>query len=331
MFLNPAIMALLACEILSFLVLLVACLLGVKIALGWDVTSTSSRQLDRERRASLVSMAVGYAMAFQVLSLFLFVEAADRMHPLFTGAMCAAGTLHSNPFGYPALLVKVAAVLLCGTWLILNHVDSQSPHYPLLRIKFFLLPPTVLAAGTGGVLFCRYAAGLDPQIITSCCSVLFDGESTILGDQLPRLGSLRAQIVFFALLAWTLGAGRVFLKTRSGAVLYGVASLVMFCISMAAVLSFISPCYYQLPTHHCPFCILQPQYNRAGYLLYAAIFSGGIFGVGTGVLSLVTGNQSINAQTIQGRLCAVSMAAFAVVAAMAAWPLFFSDFRMGGY
>ena len=291
------------------------------------------QQLEREKRAALVSAAVGFAMALQILSLFLFVETADRLHPMFTGAMCAAGTLNANAFGYPALLVKIAAALLCGTWLVINHADAQSPDYPLLRIKFFLLPPAALTAAAGGVLFALYAASLDPEIITSCCSVLFDGEGSTLGDQLPRLGSLWAKIVFFAFLAWTLCSGGVFLKTKREAVPYGACSLVMFFVSIVAVLSFISPSYYQLPTHHCPFCILQPEYHRAGYLLYTAIFAGGICGAGTGALALVARNRSApgTAQEIQGRLCILSMSAYAVVAAMAAWPLVFSGFRLEGY
>ena len=333
MILHPAIMGLLVCETLSLLVLLCASILGWRIAAGWDISSTSSRQLEREQRAALVSVAVGFAMAFQILSLFLFVEAADRMHSLFTGAMCAAGTLHVNAFGYPALLVKIAAVLLCGTWLIINHADGRSPDYPLLRIKFRLLPPAALAAAAGGILFSIFATKLDPEVITSCCGVLFGGEESALSKGLPKLGPGGAQIAFFTLVALTLAAGVLHVKTHKGAMVYGAASLMMFMTSLAAILSFISPYYYQLPTHHCPFCMLQPEYFRSGYLLYVAIFAGGIFGAGTGVLALVARKNSIreSARGIQGRLCVLSMTAFAVVAAMAAWPLVFSTFRMGGY
>ena len=48
-----------------------------------------------------------YALAFEILSLFLFIYTADDLHRLFVGAMCAAGTLYVNAFGYPALMLKV--------------------------------------------------------------------------------------------------------------------------------------------------------------------------------------------------------------------------------
>ena len=37
-----------------------------------------------------------YPFGFQLASLFLFIYTADHLHPLFVGAMCAAGTLYVN-------------------------------------------------------------------------------------------------------------------------------------------------------------------------------------------------------------------------------------------
>ena len=51
-----------------------------------------------------------------------------------------------------------------------------------------------------------------------------------------------------------------------------------------AILSFISPYFYELPTHHCPFCILQSEYGYIGYLLYGALFGSAVTGMGVGVL-----------------------------------------------
>jgi len=41
-----------------------------------------------------------------------------------------------------------------------------------------------------------------------------------------------------------------------------------------AILSFISVYFYELPTHHCPFCILQKEYGYVGYPLYLTLFGG---------------------------------------------------------
>ena len=62
-----------------------------------------------------VSTLLAYVFGFQILSFFLFIYTAGRIQRLFVGAMCAAGTLHVNPFGYPALIVKMANFLAAGS------------------------------------------------------------------------------------------------------------------------------------------------------------------------------------------------------------------------
>jgi hypothetical protein len=44
------------------------------------------------------------------------------------------------------------------------------------------------------------------------------------------------------------------------------------------------PALNELPTHHCPFCILQKEYGYIGYPLYLLLFAGAILGMGVGVL-----------------------------------------------
>ena len=85
---------------------------GIQILRRWDLKSGSELQLTLERKTYLVSTLLAYAFAFQLGSLFLFIYTADHLHPLFVGAMCAAGSLFVNPFGYPTLLLKTATFIL---------------------------------------------------------------------------------------------------------------------------------------------------------------------------------------------------------------------------
>jgi hypothetical protein len=82
---------------------------------------------------------MAWAFGFQILSFFLLVYLADELHRLFVGAMCAAGTLNVNEYGYPALVLKLLNCVLAGVWLILNYTDSQGRDYPLIRRKYSLL------------------------------------------------------------------------------------------------------------------------------------------------------------------------------------------------
>ena len=54
--------------------------------------------------------------------------------------------------------------------------------------------------------------------------------------------------------------------------------------AIASIISFISPYFYALPTHHCPFCILQRDNGYIGYPLYISLLGGTLSGMGTGVL-----------------------------------------------
>lgn len=102
MILSPAILALMMGSAAAVLLALYASILGVRILRHWDLSSGSELQLGLEKRTYLVSTLIAWAFAFQIGSLFLFIFTAEDLHRLFAGAMCAAGTLNVNEFGYPA-------------------------------------------------------------------------------------------------------------------------------------------------------------------------------------------------------------------------------------
>ena len=131
MIIHPAVMALLIGSSLTCFMLVYAVWYGIRILAKWDIKSGSELQLSLERRTYLISTILSYTLVFQILSLFLFIYTADHLHNLFTGAMCAAGVLNVNAFGYPLLILKIADFLLAGIWLIINHADTRGYDYPL--------------------------------------------------------------------------------------------------------------------------------------------------------------------------------------------------------
>jgi hypothetical protein len=54
--------------------------------------------------------------------------------------------------------------------------------------------------------------------------------------------------------------------------------------AIIGVLSFISLYIYEHPHHHCPFCILKPEYDYQGYLLYLPLFVATAAGLGAGAM-----------------------------------------------
>ncbi len=330
MIFHPGILALLLGSALTTCMLCCSAWEGVRIIHGWDIRSGSENQLALERRTYLVSTIMGYVMGFQLLSLFLFIYTADTLSPLFIGAMCAAGSLKVNGFGYPALIVKIVACLLAGLWLIVNAADNQAYDYPLIRLKYWLLlfiAPVVLAETT---LQGFYLLSLEPNIITSCCSVLFSTGAGSVMSGLFAMPHFRAKAMFFAGAALTAAAGlNVYLRGK-GAILFAIASLCHFIVSTIALISFISVYFYELPTHHCPFCLLHQEYGFVGYFLYAAMLTGAVAGTGTGVIEPFRGIPSLRdvVPRMQRKLALVSLMATAVFLGITGYSLVFSNLSM---
>lgn len=329
MILHPAILALLLSSTLISAALLFAAWWGVVILRRWDLRSGSELQLALERRTYLVSTLLSYAFAFELGSLVLYVFTADRLSVLFVGAMCAAGTLHANAFGYPTLFLKIVNALLAGVWLVLHFADTRAYDYPLLRAKYGLLlalTPLVLAEA---YLQARFFTGLEPDLVTSCCGSLFGLGTGSLSSDLASLPLGPTRIAFFACVLVTLALGGLAAARGRGAGLFSVSSLATFFVSAASLVSFISIYVYQLPTHHCPFCLLQAGSGYVGYLFYAGLMAGGIFGLGVGALEPFRGTASLATllPSLRRRLIALSCLGYATFAALAAWYMTATTFR----
>ena len=333
MILDPSILALLVSSLLISLMTLYACGYGVQILRRWDIASGSELQLALERRTYLISTIVSYFLAFQLVSLFLFIQTADSICHLFVGAMCAVGTLTVNSFGYPTLLLKVVTFILAGLWLILNHADNQGYDYPLIRAKYLLLlimAPFILAET---VVQGIYFLGLRPDIITSCCGSLFSQGSRGIASEILAAPSVPMETTFYSCMLITVAAGtRLFLRGK-GAYLFAGMSAITFAVSIASIISFISLYFYEMPSHHCPFCLLQKEYGYVGYPLYGLMFLGAVTGLGVGTLQPFVKKESLEKiiPAMQRKLAAVSVFSFLTFTAIVTWQILSSSFKLEGY
>ncbi len=329
MILNPAVIALAGGAVVAAVLVGGAAAQGVGILQSWDLRSGSERQLLLERRTALISTLVGHALAFQVLSLFLFVFTADALAPQFTGAMCAAGSLAADPHGYPALLLMLAAAVAAGLWLILDHADGLGHDYPLLRVKYALLllvAPLLVAAAAWEVAWFR---GLQPEVITSCCGSLFSRAGRGAGAGLAALPPGLAAGLLVTTVGGAVAAALHFLRRGRGAVALAVLSAAALPAALAGVIAFVSPYVYELPTHHCPFCLLQREYHGIGYPLYASLLGGTVAGMGAGLLAPFRRIASLAAPlpTLQRRLAGLSAALLGLFAALVLWAVLTSNLR----
>jgi hypothetical protein len=328
---HPAIIALYLSSILISFMIAYSAYFGVQILRKWDIQSGSEVQLVLERKTYLISTLLTYLFGFQLISFFLYIFTADHLHSLFVGAMCAAGTLKVNDYGYPALILKMINFILAGLWLILNYADNRGYDYPLIKKKYLLLlilTPWVLAEM---VFLVNYFLQMKPNIITSCCGSLFSTGEKTLTSEVASLPSIPMKILFYLSTVLTVVLGVSFYRKGRRGYLFGAMSAVTLLVSIASIISFISLYYYELPTHHCPFCILQGEYGYIGYPLYIALFGSAVCGIGAGVLMPFRNRKSLSKiiPSMQKKLVLVSLILLLVFTALVTYRMVFTDFRLG--
>ncbi|MCM2359302.1 MAG: hypothetical protein NDI77_14225 [Geobacteraceae bacterium] len=331
MILHPAIIALLTGSLLTSAMLLFASFFAVRIIRHWNLTSGSELQVSLERRTYLIATVMASAFAFQLLSLFLFIHTADTLCTLFSGAMCAAGTLNLNRYGYPALLLKLANFILSGLWLVVNHADNRGYDYPLIRVKYRLLlviTPLVLAeTAVQGLHF----LALRPHVITSCCGSLFGAAQRGIAPTLALLPVVPLLAALAVAIVLTLACGGCLLLKGRGEYLFASCAALTFALGCVALVSAIPVYVYALPAHHCPFCMLHREYGHVGYLFYLTLLGGGVVGLGVGALQPFRGIASLSAELplIQRRLTLTALILYGTFGGLALWQVMVSELRLG--
>ena len=325
MIFQPAIIALLLAAGLSLAMLAVASPFALHLVRHWDIGSGSERQLRLERLTYLFSMMVALVCGLQVLSTLLFVFNADKMSVMFVGAMCAVGALNANEYGFPALYAQIVLFFFASTWLAINSLDNKARDYPLTRLKYVLLLAYAPLAALVLYLQFNYFIRLEADVITSCCGSMFSEEADTVASEVSAMAPAQAMTFFYATLATTVllalwhwrGAGR---RVWSGLAV-GASSVAAFFAALMGVVAFISLYIYEHPNHHCPFCILKPEYDYQGYLLYLPLFTAAAAGLAAGVLTFFARRPSLAvlAPQASARLAGIAAVGFALFVAVASF------------
>ncbi|KJU87345.1 conserved hypothetical protein, membrane [Candidatus Magnetobacterium bavaricum] len=251
---------------------------------------------------------------------------------VFVGAMCATGSLNANDVGWYALYLKMALFFLSASWMAINYIDNRAEDYPLIKVKYrlllFITPLIVL----NGIILMRYFLGLKPDIITSCCGSLFSDESKKVAGGLSALPIKTMMYTFYSWAASLILLIALAIIRKGGAFKYLVAvgSFVFFFIALLSIVSFVSIYFYELPTHHCPFDILQQTYGYVGYPLYASLFVGVFFGVISAVVQPFRRIPSLatTVETTQRVWLVLAATGIAAFVAICTWPIVFSNFHV---
>lgn len=335
MILHPGILALLLGGLISLAMLTGGALLGYRIARYWQPSKADEQQLRLERQSWLVATLVQWAIGFEALSLLLFLYTLDNIHPLFIGAMCATGALNANSIGWHLLWIKTALFLGGGLWWVANRLDQQIPAAPLTRSKFLALLLLLPLAAADLVLMAVYFAGLEPEIITSCCGSLFSTAGKGVAAELAAL-PIRPMIITFYATASGFAGLLLLCRWRSGwgwRTLLALTTTGFGAVALISVVSFISIYFYRLPTHHCPFDLLQGRYHFVGYPLYVFLFGALFCGLVPQLLVALRPFPALagHLALIETRWLTAGLLLLLALLALVSWPLLFGEFTMKAY
>ncbi len=335
MSLHPGALALILGTAGVMVMMFYASLLGIKLLIKWDLHSSSREQLILERKTYLISTIMNYVMGFEILSALLFVYTVDDIHVIFIGAMCATGSLNANPVGWYVLYAKIAAFFLGAIWIAVNLIDQRAEDYPLVRMKYAMLLAVSPFIALDAYLVWSYFVGLKPNVITSCCGALFNAEGGLVAGSLSSLPHKPMMILFYLSVGLFLANGIAAVRCRRSFFRYsmGCFSMLLFVVAITSIIAFISSYFYEIPTHHCPFDILQSGYHFIGYPLYFTLFGGVLSGILVGIFEPLKKIESLTEiiGMAQRRWAVLSMALIALFTVICSWPIVFSTFTMAGY
>ncbi len=329
MIFQPAIIALLLAAGISLMMLLAAAPFAIQVIRHWDIASGSERQLRLERLTYLFSTLVTFVCGIQLLAALLFVFNADKMSVMFVGAMCAVGALNVNAYGFPALYMQLGLFFLAALWLAINHVDSRARDYPLVKLKYALLLAGIPLFALSLGLQLNYFLGLKADVITSCCGSLFSTDAPTLASEVSALEPKSALLTFYGTLIVAIAIALWHWRTphNLSGYLSGLAAVAAFVASISGILAFVSLYIYEHPHHHCPFCILKPEYDYQGYALYIPLFAAAAAGISAGGLRLFAHRPSLaqGVPALSARLAGLAAGSFVLFTLIASYMIWQSN------
>lgn len=282
MSLTPEIIALLTLDAIFFFFGVIAFFLSFRLAFYWNNDASTPLQYSLTKQSYLVATIIKYIFMLKLPLFLFFIYICDKLSNIIAGAMCASGVVNSVDFGLYLTLFKLFNLYLFGFWLLLHYADVRCEKLPYTRLKFILFGVFAFPLFVEIGLEIAFFVSLNISKIVSCCGTLFAAASSSYISLLFVVDELLWVGLFYGFFAMSLLA---FWLKNNVLILFTNAMFLIF--AMIALIVFFSPYVYELPTHRCPFCLLQKDYYYVGYLLYTLLFLGTFYGMGGAVLSLI--------------------------------------------
>jgi hypothetical protein len=165
---------------------------------------------------------------------------------------------------------------------VLNKFDLKSTTYLYIKKKFLLYIIVFVLLCVEIVLEYLYFSNISTKQPVLCCSVVFGQSSASNG--LPFNLSINMIVAIFYIL-YSLIIISNYTKNDKISLL---SSMIFLFVAYYSVTYFFGTYIYELPTHKCPFCMLQKEYHYIGYFVWISLFFGVFFGILSSILKLLT-------------------------------------------
>ncbi len=276
--LSPEVLSITIINSIFLVFSIVAFILSIKIFFKWDINSTTKLQYRLEKQSFLASTIIKYILVTKIMLFFFFIFTLDKISNVLTGAMCAAGVIDATSYGLYLLLFKLINIYLFGFWLLIHKYDTKNQELKYTKIKFSFFIIIFFLLLTEILIELTMFSSIDINKLVSCCGTLYlisanSYLSSVFANNTNYF--LIAFYICFILLA-------VFYKIQNS-YFYMLFSLLFLLVALITLIVFFSTYIYQLPTHRCPFCMLQKEYYYIGYLIYTLLFSGVFLGLAQGI------------------------------------------------
>ncbi len=279
-FLSNEVLIYLFSESILYILLCVALLYCLQLIRHWDFERFDEQQFLLEKRAYLVMSVILFVFMIKIIITPYFTYTLDNLALLIPGAMCAAGVVAANEFGYPLLYLKIAILFFTGSWIIINKLDLKATSYPYFKTKSWLFILIFILISSEFYLNFAYFSAIETTVPVSCCSAIYTAQSG--GNTLPLgLDIVKLLILFYLLYGLT-----VLSNLNRYDALHTISNLLFLMVSYYAIVYFFGTYVYELPSHQCPFCMLQIEYYYVGYLIWGSLLLGTFFGLNSSILKL---------------------------------------------
>jgi len=283
--LTPEVLVILILDAIFAFLGTIAFVLSLKIVFKWDINSTSTTQYKLEKQSYLIATIIKYILYIKLPMFLYFIFVQDKLSIYIPGAMCAVGVVNSTSYGFYAMIVKIINLYLFSSWLVLNKVDLENEKMPYTKIKFVFYIIIYFFLMSEITLQVMEFFSLDPSRIVSCCGTVFSAASKSYVSSLLSLPNSLIVSVFYINFLLVL-ISYAFKKT----IYFMVLNLFFIFTAIVSLIAFFGTYIYELPTHHCPFCMLQGDYHYIGYVLYTTLFIGTFSAIGAFIYQVTKKN-----------------------------------------